>query len=333
MLTRRTLIQAGLETTEGTEVVLGATTSLLALATPATRNEGEVLLRDIVRQNFSRLGHVIGIRQGGVQLQTEFRGIDAIPTAAAPLRENPLYLACGMSPTYAASSCVYRPLTDFGALVNSCTIYAYLDGLLHVYIGCRGTFSVEGSVGQYGRINWNMSGTFAVISTTPAATDGIRNAAFPSPTYQAALVNPPPWLSCTFTINGYAGIAQALSFDINNTISPREDFTQANGVRSYLITGRDPNGTVNPESVDRGTGANPAQDFWGRWANGTKGVLAFAVGTPVATGDGKVAIDMPAIQLGQLTYGDRAGLRVFEAPYSCNATSDTVEDEVSISYS
>jgi hypothetical protein len=329
MLTRRTVITAKKETVEGTDSAPTPTTDAILAVNPTVEMRGNPVNRPIVTQTFSKLGQVIGTRSGQISFGTEYRGIDAIPSAASPLAENPLFLACGMSPTYAASSAIYKPLTDFGATVNSVTIWAYLDGLLHAFNGCRGSFSFDATVGAIPTYQWTFQGTFTAINLSPTGTDGVRDVTFPaSVTYQAYSVQPPMALGATLTAYGYSAVARQITFDMKNDVQGRESLAAPNGLVSYYINGRDPGGTLDPEAVTRGT-----SDFWYRWVSAAKGAISFSLGQPVASGDGKVQFDAPAVQLGAMTYADRNGIRNFNMPYSCAGNTTAGDDEVTITYS
>ncbi len=329
MLTRNKILLAKTEVTEGVDSVPTAATDSILVIEPEVSPNSDVLARQVVDASFSPFGNVVTVREQSFTFGTEMRPIGAIPTAAAPLRENPLFVACGMSPSYAASSCVYRPRTTWPAN-NSVTLYAFIDGLLHVGIGCRGNMSLAAEVGQYGRYSWTIRGTFAPLTfPTPGAGDGIRDAAFPTPTYQAFAIDPYPVLGTALSVLGYTGCAAAISIDLQNDIQRRVCMQNANGVASFIIAGRNPTGDVDPEAVIRAT-----FDMWGRWANGTKGMVSFSIGTTIAAaGNGRILVEAPASQIGQMVYRDRNGILVFGIPFGLNRLASAGDDELAITYS
>lgn len=329
-LMKRALVLAKTETNEAVDAVPTAAANSLLVSNLSVRNVGEEIERDIILDNFSRLGFVVGVSYGELGFQTELRNIQTQITAAVPLRENPLYLAAGLSPTYAASSVIYQPRSDWGAVVNSATLYFYLDGLLHVFLGARANVALDGTVGQYGRLNWTLQGVFAQINAAPTGSDGVRDATIASagaPTYQAFTVKPPPLLSASLSMHGFTTArVNQITFDMGNELVRRDDMTAANGIASILINGRSPQGTMNPEQETRAT-----HDFWSRWINGTEGAIVWTFGTGSDGQWRRIRVNIPAGQYKQPTPGDRNGIRIYDMGYTANRVA-AGDDEVQFIY-
>src|SRR5262245_55059742 len=132
MLTRRTLILAKTEVTQGTDSAPTAALNSLLVSNCTVQPQSELIDRDLYLATLSPLGTVTGIYWGQMTFDTELRGMGSVPVASAPLREDPLFLCCGLSARYAAGSATYMPISDFTTTVVTATLYAYLDGLLHV---------------------------------------------------------------------------------------------------------------------------------------------------------------------------------------------------------
>lgn len=328
-LTRRAVILADVETSEGTDVFAGTGVGAKALliSNLNVQNKGEAIDREIVKQHLSRLGSVIGIYWGEVSFSTELRGPGQAVSAAQELRENPLFYACGMSPDYTVSaSPTYKPKTDWGAVISSTTIYAYVDGLLHVIVGCHGNMSGEAAAGKFGKFNWTLQGTCAVLTdkTGNAVQTGeaIRDTLLSSitPSFQNSGTVPPAILGASLSVHGNAALTvQQVAWDLQNQVSRREDISKANGIASYIIGDRNPRVTVNPELVTRQT-----LDFFGKWKTAAEGSIQFTAGTGAYN---RVVSKYPACQFIELNYGDRNGVRVLEATAQANALNKDVGDD------
>jgi hypothetical protein len=339
MLTRRTLILAKNEAALGGGIDSTPTAALnsLLVSNCTVTPQAEMLERDLYLSTLSQLGTVTGIYWGQMTFDTELRGSGSIPTAAAPLREDPLFLACGLSASYSAgASAVYKPISSFPTGIGTattCTLYAYLDGLLHIVTGCMGNMALNAQVGQYGKYTWTMQGAVGVIDYSPATItdDGIRDATFPaSPVYQGGFsLKPPALLGANTNLQGSQECVQALTFNMNNNVVRRDCMGAPSGVAGFMITSRKPGGTVNPESNTRASGTVPNNDVWGKWRNNVGGPITFNAGNAVGN---QISWNMPNSQFTQVGYGDRNGIRTFEITYAANANSDTGDDEVQIQY-
>ena len=321
VLVRKSLVLAKGEATEGTDSSPSASTDALLVSAVAPSINAEMIERDILKQSLSSLGAIPGVRSMQVTFTTELRGRGAVPTAGSPLRDNPLFLAAGLSPTYATSSAVYRPT----ASPVSATIYVYLDGILVKMKGCYGNVELVGEVGQFGRLNWTFQGVFDAIPSGVTAGD-IRDEAFATATFDAFTLKPPTVLSASASVHTVTSLViQALNVNMNNDVQQRPDISSANGIKSFFITGRRPSGTINPEAVTRGV-----VDFWKKWQDSTEGVVSMQVGS-VGAGNA-VKIVGNAVQFGVPQWGERNNIRTFEVPTLYNAASSAGDDEIEIQF-
>jgi hypothetical protein len=110
ILARKTLLFSKSETTEGTDSNPSSAGSNALLISNVTLSiDGEDIEREILLDTLSRLGSTPGLRTGRVTFNTEMRGMGAVPTAATPLREDSLFQAVQIKPTYAAGTATYKP--------------------------------------------------------------------------------------------------------------------------------------------------------------------------------------------------------------------------------
>ena len=94
MLTRRTVIYAGMETTYGT---LSTGTAPLLAWDVDIDTKGEVLKRSILRDTLSAAPHVIGLKEASLSFKTEIKGATAGASAGTWPEMAALLQGCGFS--------------------------------------------------------------------------------------------------------------------------------------------------------------------------------------------------------------------------------------------
>ena len=200
---------------------------------------------------------------------------------------------------------IYRPDSPSIANMGSATIHYYLDGLRHIVRGSRGTFSIDMSVGQIPGINFTFTGTYSDPTDTPNAT----------PTYLELV--PKPVTNAALKIGSLdmsLVAVSALSFDLGNDVQPRDDIQAPDGRLGYVVQGRDPTGSIDPE-VTTMVNFNPFTD----WKNGT--LVPIGAGIGDAFGN-RVRVVMPAVQYTELPYGERNGIFVYNLGYRATGSDD-----------
>lgn len=305
MLTRKAVILAKIETTYGTDALPVVGSDSILCSVPQITPDGEKIIRDFVRSSLSPLGHVIGIKTFNIKFKVELKGSGSAGTAP---EIGPLLRACGLDETIVASTSVtYDPISeDF----ESVTIYFYRDGLLHKLLGCRGTFNLDLSVGQYGTLDFDMTGIYATPTDVTLVTGS----------YNDTL--PPVFLDAGLTLGSYSPIFTKLQLSMGNKVIQRRDANAETGLIGVEITGREPSGSIDPEAVLVAT-----KDFWSAWEDGTKEALTCAAG---ATAGNICTISADKIQYGNIGYGDRDDIVTYELPFTPCLTSG--DDELSLAF-
>jgi len=329
-LTLRSALLAKLESAEGTNALPTAVLdAIVTVGNPTVAVNPEELDRGISNPSLSKWGFVVGMKDQTVTFSTELKGPGRSLSAASPLREDPLFRACAMVPTYAVSSATYNFGTSMASASVSatCTIYAWQDGICHILKGCRGSFDLDLADGQYGKINWEFKGIYDSVPFGTAAGDIIDNA-LPSPTYDAISILPQPFMGATFQMHGYNSMAaQQLTLKVDNNVQRRESFVAANGIAGMLITERSVTGTINPEAVPRAT-----HDFFYKHQTGAQSMMTFLYGAASPTIWQQIQVKAPGTQYRVPKYGDRNGIRTFEIDFMCARSATTGDDELQIIY-
>ncbi len=168
--------------------------------------------------------------------------------------------------------------------------------------------------GHPARVNWRFQGKYL---------DPV-DAAIPTPTLEANVLIPPKALSASLTFNAITTFTvQQLQIVMGNTLAVRSDINDATGVGGIAITNRAPTGSFNPEAVLVGT-----YNFWQDWINSTLRQLSAQLG---ATTGNKLLVTCPKLAIEQIREAERAGILVFEIPFSLAFNAG--DDEVSLKFS
>ncbi len=307
MLTRRTVILAKNETSYGTDPVPTPAANAILVSDVAVKPTGEVVKRDFIKSSLSQLQFLRGQRQVEVSFKTELKGTGTKGVLPAYGWEGALFRACGMSETIAANtSIVYAPVsTGF----ESVALYVYKDGVFHKILGCRGSVKLTFEVGKHPMAEWKFKGLYISPTDTAPAAQTL------SP------VRPPIVMNAALSLGAYAAIAEKIEIDLNNTISERKSIGSATGIVGFEITGREPQGSLDPEAVTEAT-----HPFWGNWESAA--AVALVLG-PIGTASGNIVqVNAPKMQYKEVTYGDRNGIVSYSVPFALAMNSG--DDELTI---
>lgn len=306
-LTRKRLILVKKEATYGTDSSPVGSDALLVRNLDITPIEADLVSRDLIRPYLGNSPSLISNSRVSVTFQVELAGSGTLGTAP---RYGAVLQACGMSETIAPSTSVtYAPVS---ALFSSATIYFNNDGVLHKATGCRGTFTINATVGQIPTIDFTMTGVYNAPTDTAA----------PSVTYadQASPLIFKEGNTSAFQFFSYAGCLQSVTFDIANSIVYRE---LVNCTKEVLITDRRPSGTVMIEAP-----ALSVKDYFNIAQTETTGNLTFLHGT---TAGSRITFNAAQCDVSNPSYADQDGVQMLNIPYIAVPTT-AGNNEVSLVY-
>lgn len=207
---------------------------------------------------------------------------------------------------------MYTPNSSFGTDANtSASIYFNVDGVRHVLLGARGSFSIDLSAKQIPKLKWTFTGLMGTIA----------DAALPNADFSGWQVPATVSTANTTDINllGYTGaVVQNLSMDIANQVTYR----QLIGAESVLITDRKPTGNVSIEAVNVAT-----KDWWTIAKNAQYGVFGVKHGQ---TAGNIVGITAPNVQLTDPKYADADGVAMMEFGMAFTPKGAAGNDEIRI---
>lgn len=188
------------------------------------------------------------------------------------------------------------------------TARLYLDGLLHKMTDARADFSITAEAGNYGSLQFELQGNFSPAADT-ATPGGV--------VYDTTL--PPQVEFSNLTWGSQRDLVAAQwTFEQQNTLTPRPDVNADEGVKGVRITARAPQGGFTPEAT-----LEADHPFWDEIERGKCQTFFSKVGQTVGN---QCAVFMPKAQLSALPYGDRDGIRTYDASFRC--TRNVGNDEV-----
>lgn len=215
-------------------------------------------------------------------------------------------------PAVAAQSVAigWRPSSDFST-APSLTLHMYDDGVLHKMIGARGNVSFSGTAGEVFMANFEFQG----VMLQPTDT------ALIAPVHETT--RPPTFLGVTAKLHAdYEAIFQELGMNMNNEVVERPNAGKTTGIESFLITGRAPQVTIDPE-MD--LIAN--HDFMSKLRLGTEGNFEFVLGSVVGN---TLKFGAPKVQYVQISDDDRSGLTVAGLTMDASSYDTDGDDEIVI---
>jgi len=308
LLLRKRLILIETESSYGTDPTPTGADAVLVRDLNITPQQSDVVNRDVVRPYLGASEQLLANTRVECSFSVELAGSGAAGTAP---QYGKALQACGLSETIVADTSVtYAPVS---ASFSSVTIYYNIDGLRHKVTGCRGTFSINCTVGEIPTIDFTFTGVYV-------APD---DSALPSATYanQASPLIFKNGNTSSFQLLSFAGALQAFSFDLGNNLVYRE---LVGGTKEVLLTDRAGTGSTTIEAV-----SIASKDYFAAALTDTSlGNLDFTHGS---TAGDIVDFASTRVDIGDVSYSDQDGIAMFNIPYTC-VPSTSGNDEFSLSY-
>lgn len=180
LLDRKKVILAKVESTYGVDPLpILALDALLINGSANPEYNGNSLTRDFLKSNLSPNPTVQGRKLINFNFDVELKSAPNSKSgaAAAAPEYDALLRACSRQRILTAETTAgagdgnirYKPTSSN---FESCTIYTYLDGLLHIITGCYGSYSYNMNAGEFGVLSFAMQGNYNIPTDTafPAQT-------------------------------------------------------------------------------------------------------------------------------------------------------------------
>lgn len=299
---RNVLLLVKIETVVGTDPVpTPALNAMHAKVTSIQPTVAEFAERGNVRAYFGSGGQVQVSNHSEIDFEIELAGAGAAGTAPAYAS---LLKACGMAETIvAATSAVYKPETDS---TDTCTVYYYLDGLLHKLTSARGSVTFELNARSIPMLKFRMLGLYTIVADATMPTGAVYTG-FKTP-LAINKINTPTW-----GIHGATGAMQSLSVDLGNVVSYRNLI----GYEGVVLSDRKTVGQASLEMVAVATKA------WHEAVRlGTLGAIQLIHGSVAGA---IIQIDGPKVQLTNPQYAESDGVQMLNV--GLDFQPDTGDDE------
>lgn len=298
LLKRKSLIIAKTEVTYGTDVGPAGIDALLVRNLDVTPLSAETVSRDLIRPYYGNSEQLLSRTSSTLSFEVELAGSGS--AAIAP-KVDPCLQACGLAPT-TTTTVAYNPVST---ALKSATIWVNVDGVLHKFVGCRGTMTMSCTLGQIPVMKFDLTS----IYNEP--TDAVALA----PTYdkQATPLVFRQGNTSAFSFFSSTALAlQSVEFSLANEIVYRE-LIGTSAIKEVLITDRKPAGTVMIEAPTMAV-----KNFFNAATSDATGSLSFLHGT---TAGNKVTFTAPYIDITAPTYSEQDGIMMLSVPYVATPTT------------
>jgi hypothetical protein len=192
-----------------------------------------------------------------------------------------------------AKRVTYTPQDDIDG--PSITIWTWVHNILHKITGCRGTCTVEGKAGEFGKIAWEFEGLWQGPTDDEIPTDAVFNA-----------TAPPILKSGAFSLGAWEGTIENYKLSLGNEIVKRPDVNAPTGVLSYFIKDRNATAEVDPEVPDLGT-----FDPFAALIAGTEMAMSITFGSSAGN---RMKVRTPKVVLDGVKYGERENILTYALP-------------------
>lgn len=279
-----------LEAVYGTDAAPVAADGIVATNITFTPFQAEEVSRDLFLPYMGNQGVVLAAVHGRIEFDVEIAGAG---DAGDVPRYGSLLRACGMSETVTADTMVeYEIIED---AVESGSLYFNSDGVQHVFLGSQANVALSFTPKQIPKYRFTVVGLLGTISD--AAMPAVTMAGWVTP----LIVNK---ANTTMSLHGGGSVAESLSIDLGNTLTPRFLI----GDERIMISDRKTTGSAVVEA------RHLAEiNYFQRALDRTRGALSLIHGT--AAGN-IVEVAAPAVELGTPTQGQTDGIINYTIPLS-----------------
>jgi hypothetical protein len=273
-----------------------------------------MLDRNFKRATLDSLSKVTGKKKGEVTFSLPVKGTGTPQTPYVPF--GACLLAAGCSETVTGgNSVVYVPISDapanFSSPAKTCTVEFLQDGYRIRLSGCIANLKPKIKAGQIAMIEVSLKGKYEAPTDSPLVT----------PTYLATVEQIVQ--SSSFSFDGVTSfVVDSCEIDFGNEVAERPNVRATDGFGGYLLTGRNPSGSIDPELT-----LVAEYNFLAKQAAAVPGILSFVVGT--GTGQ-KMSFSMPKVQIVGVELGERNGIAVANCKLAMNQSGATGNDWFSL---
>jgi hypothetical protein len=287
LIARKMALLAKLETVINTDSVpVPATNAILVLNVDVTPLESEIVSRDLMRPYLGNKESITSVTYGRLSYEVEIAGAGAAGTAP---KYGPLLRACGMAEAISAGVKVsYTPVsTGFEAVSQ----YYWVDGVLHKFIGNRGTVDFDFKAKGVPTMKFAFTGLIVPV------TDSALAAA----TYSQILPLAVNKANTTLSLHGINVVSDSVMAGLRNDIKYRNLINFEN----VDLVDRAPGGSISMEATTMAT-----KNWFTTASATTQGILNLVHGT---TAGNKCSLICNQTVIRNPKYAELDGIRMINA--------------------
>lgn len=286
---RKLAMLVKVETTYATDAAPAEADAVVASNITFTPIEGDEVNRDLLLPYLGNQGTILTATYGKIEFDVEIAGAGAAGTVP---KYDALLRSAGMAQTVTAgTSVVYSFVEDDP---ESATVYFVSDKVQHIFVGGVANIAPSFTPKQIPKFRvsyMGMMGTISdLVSMPDVVLDGVTT---PLPVSKA---------NTQMSLFGWASVAESLSLDWGNVLTPRFLI----GDERVLISDRQAKGTAVVEARSVAT-----INWFDKALTSAKGALSLIHGT---TAGNIVEISAPAVQVGKPTQGQTDGIINYSLP-------------------
>lgn len=280
-----------LETTYGEDAAPAAANALLAANVTITPIEGQEVSRDLLLPYMGNQGIVLAGIYARVEFDLEVAGSG---TAGEPPKIGSILRVAGMSETITPDQDVAYEIVEDA--VESGSLYFISDKVQHVLLGGQANIAPSFAPSSIPRFRVTYLGLLGTI-TDVTAMPSVTNAGWTTPETVSKA-------NTTMSLHGWPSVAESLSVDLGNTLTPRFLI----GDEKIMISDRKTTGTAVVEARSLAE-----VDWFNRALKRTRGELKLTHGK---TAGNIVEISAPAVEVGKPSQGQTDGIVNYSLPLS-----------------
>ena len=296
-LFRKRTILIKSETTYGVDAAPTGTDALFVTSLDAPGMEGDPVERGLIRRFLGASPSLLANVRVPCNFEVELAGSGS--AGVAP-RWSPAMLACGTAlTTITGVSNKYDPADSN---VNGATIYYFADDIKHAVTGWRGTWEFKGELNQVPKIAFTGTGIYS--APTDASPGSVTYGGQADPLLFA------DGNTSGFSLFGFAGCLQSLSFALNNEVVYDEliGCTKEVSIRNRACAGQL---MIEAPSI-------ASKDFFSIVRGNATGSLGFTHGT---TPGNRAVFTSPQTDLTSCKYADSNGKIMLDIGYNSVPTT------------
>lgn len=288
---RKLAILHKLEATYGIDATPIAANALVGTNVTFTPMEGQEVARDLLLPYLGNQGVILAGIYGRLEFDIEIAGAGAAGTVPA---YGSILRAAGMTETVTADTSVEYEFIDDDT--ESGSLYFIMDKVRHILLGGQANIAQTFTPLGIPRYRVTYVGLFGTI-TDVGAMPVVSMAAWQKPLTVSKA-------NTTMSLHGWPSIAESLSLDFGNVLTPRFLI----GDERILISDRSATGTAVVEGKSLAT-----INWFERALDRTRGALSIVHGK---TAGNIVEVTAPAVEIGRVTQGQTNNILNYSLPLS-----------------